>query len=1385
MAIEWKQKCKDCGKLFGYSDISLQRDLRKGLRRAERCDDCRKQHASEIKSIASSHFALKPRKSKPSILGYPFLGQIEHGERILKEVNKVADNSGMDVGLKDHHIKQVYEALEQNQVLVIVAPTGTGKSTFLPSKFINPLNGYPIDYFTKRGPIIVTQPRIPAARDIPKTIGNKLVGSSTGYGFDIGYRHGDRNKNRKKLFKITEDVIKELRNNLSDKCYKELLRFSDRVFDEEKLESTFSKLSFSNDEINEIKYYAELKGGENYDRKRNRLIFVTDGSLINWLEEGQIADFSMIIVDEAHERSCNIDLILGLVKRELLKYPHLKFIIASATIDAESFGNYFSTSTTVKQFDFSDCQKSFGYEEAPWKLSELKKEEFDDSITEKNKDEAKSFLKKYERDAANNLANKIVELINKTDKGGIVGFLHGEKHINRAVKLVNDKIKRKKDIKVFPLYTGVGTENIEAALADIKERRVVIATNIAETSLTIRDVVYIVDSGLIKQSDWNPTTCRQGLNTKFHSKDGCKQRWGRAGRVQKGFVHKLYTKEQFVKYFPNHTPPEIKRSNAESMILSAMASGVSDIENFSMLEKPETIELERALNVVKKRGIVDKDFDFTEEGREVYRLSKALSSVLDKVEYNSTQRALDVASFLILADKYACLIEAVTAICMMPRMGNALFWGKKKTINDVSSWEGDGLLKWDKDLNLVSKDYRIRLIDSFKAGCIDDLDFACKLYSLYEGCFFNQKLSDKYKEQFIKDYSLNLENFNRLSETRNNLIKVFNKDKDGSRIRQLDLTLVARVRVLASLSWLDRIVSIKKGDNLLFESKEYDFRGTISENCAGDWSNEKKAVIGILDQNENDIFIDGKKTKAPVANFLIKYVEPVPAKNVIDIINAFRNYSKDDSVVNSYTNCVSDLNISINKKIEIDETNKPTRIKKSFPVSQQYFDSTNADDLFIWIQHSDSGTESKSAFEIETEKVIKVGQNLILEKWIRKGNKVVAFLDNFSNYDPSIFSKLKVGEKIEARIKRPIQNIKGNGLRQIIGFIISIEGFHYSLPLENISIELQNESLRELVGQKLTLIKTGVTATSKQSIFTIVPLIEKERLELVKLNEVSGIVTRITGARVFFNIKKDNGEFTHPVSIPTAFIKDNMKYIELGGDVTLSVKLRNEDKEKITIDCLDDEDLTFEEIDEIRDLLRKVKNSGTEYINFTKWNIEISETEISTDKTILFEHFNELSNQYPLLHFALRTLYAESWELKVKDFSLGIKKAFDEAFKEVTKLKTKALTTEPKAMQEILKEFKWHTYKLSELHQQVIKTEVDKIWEHTRTKEREERNKEYQKTKLYRRLQNQKEFLGTLQIELIAIPDYQTNKRASKLQKINEISAEIKMLEIQIKTFKT
>ncbi|MFW5888021.1 MAG: hypothetical protein ACOCUH_04415, partial [Bacteriovoracia bacterium] len=727
------------------------------------------------------------------------------------------------------------------------------------------------------------------------------------------------------------------------------------------------------------------------------------------------------------------------------------------------------------------------------------------------------------------------------------------------------------------------------------------------------------------------------LNVKFHSKDGCKQRWGRAGRVQKGIVHKLYTKEQFKKYFPSHTPPEIKRSNAESMILGAMASGVNDIENFSMLEKPEGIELERALNVVKKRGIVDKDFDFTEDGREVYRLSKALSSVLDKVEYNSTQRALDVASFLILADKYTCLVEAATAICMMPRMGNALYWA------------GDGLLQWDKNLNLISKDYRIRLIDSFKAGCIDDIDFACKLYSLYEGCFFHHKFTAKRASFLAKEYSLNLENFQLLKDTRDKLIDVFCQGKKSRKTRQLDLSLISKVRVLASLSWNDRIVSIKKGETLLIESKEYGYKGTISDNSAGDWSKEKKAVIGILDQNENNIFIDGRWTKAPVANFLIKYVEPPKSKNVIEIISAFKKYQADEEITNAFSNCVSDLIIPINRKIVVDKTKKPIIILKSFQVTKQFTNSTNINDFFIRIQHSTTEIQNKSHYEIEIPNGAKATDNLILEKWVRKSKKVVAVLDIFSDYNSEYFSNIKVNNTVEVEIKRPIFNIKGSGLREIIGFVISVNGNQYALPVENIFIEFNHDLLTEIVGTKLSLTNIGLIPNSKQLLFSTIPSLEKERLEIFKKNEVIGKVTKKSYQTIRCQVQDENLKSIHLVSIDSTSKKDDRRFLEIDGEVTLEL-IKPKEGEVVSVDCHDENlfDLTYELKDMISDLLHEIKNNRNKYSTFLNSGIEINKTFLVAKKQVQFENIIFLSLTYPLLSEPIRLLHEMTWELKGK-----------------------------------------------------------------------------------------------------------------------------------------
>ena len=273
--------------------------------------------------------------------------------------------------------------------------------------------------------------------------------------------------------------------------------------------------------------------------------------------------------------------------------------------------------------NFSDCQKNYGYTEVEWRYADLTDAEISFHQTDEIEKEADNALKTYIDRISNRLADKILELLRDPDckEGGILGFLHGKREIEDCVNQIKRKLGNRKDIRVFPLYAELSDNEQDLAKNEFAEsdkvmlngelvypRRVVIATNIAETSITVPDIVYVIDTGLIKQSEWNPLTCRQELRTRFHSKDGCKQRWGRAGRVQKGFVYKFYTKEQFIKYFPHHTSPEIERECIDDVVFKSKASGIEDIDpkKFSWLQRPNPQELTRALNVFNERKLVDE-----------------------------------------------------------------------------------------------------------------------------------------------------------------------------------------------------------------------------------------------------------------------------------------------------------------------------------------------------------------------------------------------------------------------------------------------------------------------------------------------------------------------------------------------------------------------------------------------------------------------------------------------------------------------------------------------------------------------------------------------------------------------------------------------------------
>lgn len=1252
MTKEWFQKCKDCGKEFGYSDYALESDLKKGLSRPERCKDCRDKHGKEIKSIASSHFGLIPRKGKRSILGVPYLGHIEHGTRILRDEIKEPDTSGMDIGMTDEHIKRIYEALKDHQVLVIVAPTGTGKSTYIPFRLIEPLEGYEKDKFTRNGPIVVTQPRIPAASGIPKTIGEKLLGSSVGPGFEIGYRHGDM---------------------------------------------------------------SGRKLGEVWDR-RNRLLFVTDGTLLNWITEGKIGNYSMIMIDEAHERSTNIDLILGLIKQELLKYPHLKLIIASATIDADSFVKYFNEVTTVKLLDLSDCQKSYGYEEIPWKAEE---EDMVEPPADKDDLEVENRSKSYQKDTVKEVADKVLDILDETNGGGILGFLPGQREIEDTIQLIEKGIKKRniKGVRVYPLYAVLGKKRIDEAIKKLEEsdkvsignkrvmpRRVIIATNIAETSLTVNDIKYVVDSGLIKQSEWNPTTCRQELRTRFHSKDGCKQRWGRAGRVQKGFAYKLYTKDDFIKYFPDHTSPEITRECLDDVILKAKASGVQDVDpsKFSWMEKPPQDELNRALNVFNERGFIDSDNDMTEDGREVYRLSKRISRFLDDYDPSSTNRALDVATMLILADKYACLIEAVTALVMMPPMGNSLYWD-------------EGLLLWDKKWDIQSKDHVARLHNELRMGCIDDLDFACKLFALYEGKICG--IPDAVFNFWSQRYFINEENFELIKEAREKILAVFTQGKRSDVLRPIDFSLVERVRLLMAIAWPDRIVSVKNGTPLRFVHPRTKMEGIISENATGNWANKKKAIVAMMDQSDN--VINGNKKGAPVASFLVQTPEQIPSKEAADIIYNIQKIRDEYVSEKSWDSLFIHLHVPIGAWVNVDSSSKQLKISDAVlpNVFQPTFDKSlstkdeadfDSSELYDHERYPKSRERRKNkkgkslSYSSPIKKTIEIKSNFEI-RWSNKTTGDKAFVENWKDYkgkqivilntiDPATdnretLKKMRTGNKLNLILKRPVFDMLQ---RKIIGFIAeNKDGITFPISTSNLSIEQNNPGLYRLENQKLEFRFFGVDSLTNYPHFSILSKLETDLKNLIEKNEVEAYVEKITVENIYFSIM-GNKKVTHSAKQPLSFISEFISDLSIGKKVILNIESLVEKKGNVNIDI--ESTLSSENVKILEE-----------------FGIRVEKHQLSCDKPIPYENLRKIQDLLPELSSDLRGLYTLSHLLRV--YIVEIPKVVKALQKEALEIKNMASVNGDRLrVKEMQKKINSGNVRLSNESYQVINNILNDAW---------------------------------------------------------------------------
>ena len=738
-------ECKDCRREveqgerapsdvnFTYNEAWAIQQLDRGGSRSDRCREHRQSHQQHIQGIAVAYVDLETVGQAVGADDETIGPTGPLGGLGPLPGNHLPRRGGTDLGafgfgMDDSHIREMLYYLENDdqRVLVVKAGTGTGKSTFMPYRLLDPPEG--CFRLCDIGPIIVTEPRVQATTGVAGFVGKKLSGADgVGPGYPVGY---------------------------------------------------------------------QVSGDRNHD-SACQLIFATDGTVINWMREGRLSEIGTIIVDEAHERSMNIDFILGFLKRNIDRYPHLRVIITSATFNADFYVEYFLEQFGVREIPEGErlpvnkvivpAQKSIGYGFPLFlNLDVLPAEETGDRIRKRWDDaclpdlplaaslDENRFIQthwktrysdpleshdltedlqheigeredlhettrkllpyrftgtildqgKWGREMPKLVGTFVAKLVNGLDSEGIFGdvlaFLPTANSIEEACEILRPALGDRAD--VFALLSSLSIEEKEDALDARKKgdkRKVVISSNLAETSLTVEGVRFVVDSGLICQGQWDPESASGKMPTVPHSQSGIKQRWGRVGRKGPGWVFPLYTKGQFVR-LPEDTPPGSTRENLEPLVMTAKMGGTDNVVDFPWPAsfEPTTVELDRsarnARGVFKKElvranealrsmGAVDQDGDPTAFGKELTRFQR----------FGSTASAMAI----MYADRLGCVPEVTTILAML--QGQPLV-GARGLLADGEDWPPEWRLE------------AAERHDALFSGCEDEAEAVLQIVAAWE-----------------------------------------------------------------------------------------------------------------------------------------------------------------------------------------------------------------------------------------------------------------------------------------------------------------------------------------------------------------------------------------------------------------------------------------------------------------------------------------------------------------------------------------------------------------------------------------------------------------------------------------------------------------------------
>ncbi|OMJ25972.1 putative pre-mRNA-splicing factor ATP-dependent RNA helicase [Smittium culicis] len=448
------------------------------------------------------------------------------------------------------------ELIQNNQIVVLVGETGSGKTTQIPQYLTHDLLPH------MNGKMIAcTQPRRVAATSVAQRVANEM---DVQLGEQVGYT----------------------------------IRFEDCTS-----ENTMLK-------------------------------YLTDGMLLREsMTDPTLSRYSAIILDEAHERTLSTDILMGLIKEIASKRKDLKIVVMSATLEAQKFQKYF--------FD------------AP--LLTIPGRTFPVEIF---------YTPEPERDYLEATVKTALQIHMSEPEGDILIFLTGEEEIEdacRKIKLQSDRLAQQQDIgplKVVPLYSTLPPSAQQRIFENAPQpkqpggrpgRKIVVSTNIAETSLTIDGVVYVIDPGFAKQKVYNPRVRVESLLVSPISKAAAQQRAGRAGRTKPGKCFRLYTEKAFIGELQEQTYPEILRSNLGTVVLQLKKIGIDDLVHFDFMDPPAPETLMRALELLNYLGALDDDGELTELGAQMaeFPLDPQMSkSLMESPKFSCSNEILSIVAML-------------------------------------------------------------------------------------------------------------------------------------------------------------------------------------------------------------------------------------------------------------------------------------------------------------------------------------------------------------------------------------------------------------------------------------------------------------------------------------------------------------------------------------------------------------------------------------------------------------------------------------------------------------------------------------------------------------------------------------------------------------------